>query len=101
MGLRYPGDLVVEVCRDVVVEEVDEVLDDQVRSARLLALPHPLVHSEYVDDLVGEVVLRPDSRLEGNRGPDREGGNGEDVEDEQLRPRRGGVERREAQEGVR
>ena len=89
MGLRYPGDLVVEVCRDVVVEEVDKVLDD------------PLVHPEYVDDLVGEVVLRPDSRLEGNRGPDREGGDGENLEDEPLRSRRRGVEAEEPEVVVR
>ena len=63
VGLRDAGDLVVEVGGDVVVEQVDEVLDDEVRRPRLLGLPDPLVDAEDVHYLVGEVVLRPDAGL--------------------------------------
>src|SRR4029077_130986 len=59
--LRDTGDLVVEVSGHVVMEQVDEVLDDEVRRPRFLSLPDPLVDAEYVHYLVREVVLRPDA----------------------------------------
>ena len=61
VGLGDAGDLVVEVCRDMIVEKVDKVLDNQVRGPRLLGLANPLVDPEDVHDLVGEIVFRADS----------------------------------------
>jgi len=54
---RRPADLVVHERRDVVLQQLPEVLDDELGSAGLAVLHEPLVDADDVDQLVGEVVL--------------------------------------------
>ena len=46
----------------MVLQKLPKILDNQVRCTGLDVLAQPLVDSDYVDELVGKVVLGPDAR---------------------------------------
>jgi len=74
-------DFVVEVCGDVVLQEFPEIFDDQLGGTCVLVLLEPLVDTDDIHELVGQVVFRPLPVLKDNRWPHgnrRDGKNGKD-----------------------
>src|SRR6267143_5236683 len=65
---RDPRRLVVEVRRDVILEELPEILDDQLGRTRVPVLTEPLVDPKDVDEFVRQVVLGSVPALQGDRG---------------------------------
>src|SRR5581483_2938253 len=92
--------LVVHVRRDVVLEQLPEVFDDELGRAGVAVLLEALVDAQHVHELVREVVLRALARLQRDAGAHRHGRDREDGEDHPLGARDDGVDAHEGQVGV-
>jgi hypothetical protein len=91
-GRRDAARLVVEVRRDVVLEQLPEVLDDELGGAHIAVLSQALVDPEHVDQLVGQVVLAPFPALERDGRADLDGGHRKYGEHHPLRASELGVQ---------
>ncbi len=49
--------LIVEVSRNMVLQEFPQILDNQLRSTSVAILAKSLIDSQHVDHLVGQIVL--------------------------------------------
>ena len=68
-----------------------EFLNDVDRNSGFKRLSQFLVNPDNVDELVSQIVLRPDPRLQSYRGSDRDGRDWHDLENSPLRPRGFGI----------
>jgi hypothetical protein len=88
---RDAAGLVVHVGGDVVLQQLPQVLDDELRRARVAVLLEALVDAQHVDQLVGEVVLAALAALQGDAGPHRHRGNRQHGQHHPLRAGGGAV----------
>ena len=84
---RDPRGLVVEVRRHVVLEELPQVFDDELRGAGIPVFPQSLVDPQDIDEFVGQVILRSVPALQGDGRTHRHGRNEEGGQDHPLGPR--------------
>jgi hypothetical protein len=84
-GRGTAGYLVIKISGYVVLQEFPEILDDQLGGACILVLLEPLVDTDDVHELVGQVILGPLAVLQDDGWPHGDRRNGEYREDGPFR----------------